>query len=333
MFTALDHADVVTGDEGRNILFGYGGDDHLIGNGGDDVIRGGIGADTLEGGDGVDWVRYLGSNSGVTVDLNADGSGFQSAANGDAQGDVLSGFENVYGSEFGDTITGDAGDNYLLGFGGDDSINAGDGRDTVRGGEGADTLDGGAGTDLLQYIDSNAGVTIDLNADGAGFQSASGGNAQGDVISGFENVYASDFNDVITGDNGRNIIYGYDGDDTIDGGDGKDAFRGGGGSDTFIFSTALGAGNVDRILDFVAADDEIWLGNTIFAGLTAGALAASQFHINGTGLAENADHRIIYENDTGHLYFDADGNGATEGIVFATLTSIPSVDEADFFVF
>ena len=328
-----DEGDTIIGNDDKNILFGYAGDDNIQGNGGDDVIRGGEGADTMDGGDGVDWLRYQGSVDGVTVDLTEDGAGFQSASDGDAEGDVISGFENVQGSDAGDTITGNDDKNYIIGYAGDDNIAGGAGSDTIRGGEGADTLDGGADADLLQYNGSSAGITIDLRADGAGFQSASGGDAQGDVISGFEHVYATNFADTLTGSDDRNILYGYDGDDTIDGGDGKDALRGGNGSDTFIFSTALSAGNVDRILDFSSAADTIHLASSIFTGLIGGALNASAFLINDTGLADDAAQRIIYETDTGHLYFDSDGNGAGEGIVFATLTNLPTIDETDFFVF
>lgn len=327
-----DAGDTIIGNDDKNILFGYAGDDNIQGNGGDDVIRGGEGADTMDGGDGVDWLRYQGSVDGVTVDLPEDGAGFQSASGGDAEGDVISGFENVQGSDAGDTITGNDDKNYIIGYAGDDNIAGSAGSDTIRGGEGADTLDGGADADLLQYNGSGAGITIDLRADGAGFQSASGGDAEGDVISGFEHVYATDHADSLTGSDDRNILYGYDGDDTIDGGDGKDALRGGNGADTFIFSTALGAGNVDRILDFSAAADSIQLAGSIFTGLIGGALDASAFLINDTGLADDAAQRIIYESDTGHLYFDSDGNGAAEGIVFATLTNLASIDETDFFV-
>ena len=48
----------------------------------------------------------------------------------------------------------------------------------------------------------------------------------------------------------------------------------------------------------------------MFAGLAAGALAAAAFATNLTGLATTTLQRIIYESDTGDLWFDADGSGA-----------------------
>jgi len=80
---------------------------------------------------------------------------------------------------------------------------------------------------------------------------ASRGDAEGDVFSGFENILGSDFNDVLTGDAGANVISGWDGndlilgedgDDELDGGDGDDDLRGGAGADTLVG----GAGN-DRL--------------------------------------------------------------------------------------
>ena len=211
-------------------------------------------------------------------------------------------------------------------------FDGGGGNDVIRGGVGADTLSGGDGYDIVQYAGSAAGVTIDLNADAFGFQLALGGDAEGDIISEFENVYGSNFDDVLIGNTDRNVLSGYSGNDVIEGGDGKDVFRGGAGEDTFVFKTALGAGNVDRILDFSAADDTIQIDSSVFAGLTAGALDAAQFVITSTGLAENETQRIIYESDAGHLHFDSDGSGAGVGIVFATLKAGLTIDETDFFV-
>ena len=327
-----DFDDVITGDAEDNYLIGNGGNDVIDGGAGADTIQGGAGADTLSGGEGIDILQYEGSTSGVTVDLNLDASGNQQASGGDAAGDVISGFETVYGSDFGDTITGDDQRNNLFGFDGDDFIDGGAQNDTIRGGAGADTLIGGDRVDLLHYLSSDAGVTVDLNEDASGLQQASGGHATGDVISEFENVYSSNFDDILIGNSGRNILYSYGGDDIIDGGDGNDVLRGGSGADTFVFTTALGEGNVDRITDFNVSEDIIQIDSSIFTGLTAGILDAVQFQINETGLAENALQRVIYDSNTGDLYFDRDGNGAEVGTVFATLSTNLTLDEDDFAV-
>src|SRR5207344_3315968 len=64
----------------------------LDGGAGDDVISGGAGADTLIGGTGIDTASYAASTQGVTVNLET-GTG----QGGNAQGDTLSGFENLTG--------------------------------------------------------------------------------------------------------------------------------------------------------------------------------------------------------------------------------------------
>ncbi len=326
-----DFGDTLTGDDNANYIIGSGGADLINGAAGNDLIRGGVGADVLIGGDGIDNLQYEGSDAGVTVDLSLDGVAQVSA--GDASGDIISGFENVSGSELSDMLTGNIERNFLLGLEGNDTIDGGGGNDVIRGGTGADHLVGGAGSDLLQYGGSTAGVSIDLNADGAGLQSASGGDAEGDVISEFEHIYATNFDDVLTGNEVRNILYSYDGDDTLDGGAGNDVLRGGAGEDTFVFSTAFGVGNVDRIIDFSASDDNIQLDSNVFVGLDTGGLDTLEFLTNGTGIAETAEQRIIYDDVTGNLFFDYDGNGAGESALFATLSSGLTLTEMDFFIF
>jgi len=206
------HDDVLAGDAGTNLLAGGAGNDTLYGRDGDDLLIGGAGADRLDGGSGVDWADYSGSGMGVTVDLTA-GTG----RGGDAEGDRLSGIENVAGSKYNDRLTGDAGANWL---------DAGDGHDHLRGGSGADRLDGGAGIDTADYAGSSAGVDVDLTT-GKGF----GGDAEGDTLSGIENLIGSDHADRLTGSAEDNQIDGGAGDDTIDGGSGDDWLTGGAGAD------------------------------------------------------------------------------------------------------
>lgn len=217
-----DYVDELIGDAGAN---------RLDGGGGGDILRGGAGADTLLGGagDGVDTASYRDSSAGVSVNLEAG-----TAASGDAEGDVLESIENLEGSGFDDTLTGDAGANELLGgdgadilFGGegDDRIFAGDGDDTLDGGMGADTLIGGSGRDTVSYLNSEAGVTIDLAAG-----TAAGGDAEGDVISGVEAATGSGEADSLTGNANNNLLSGGAGDDTLTGGQGNDTLLGGTGS-------------------------------------------------------------------------------------------------------
>lgn len=105
-----------------------------------------------------------------------------------------------------------------------DSLVGGAGNDTLAGGAGGDTLTGGGGDDLLDYSGSNRRVVVNLQA-----QTASGGHAAGDVISGFEQVAGSAFADVLTGTAGFNRIDGGAGTDLVQGGAGADLLSGGAG--------------------------------------------------------------------------------------------------------
>ena len=137
-------ADNLSGGNGNDVLVGYAGDDQLFGGDGDDSFEGGLGADRLEGGansasgagsDAGDTARYVRSTAAVSVNLNlaiAQGG----ATNSDSFGDILIDIENVVGSAFGDTLTGNTADNRLFGL---------DGTDTIRGGAGADVVVGDGG--------------------------------------------------------------------------------------------------------------------------------------------------------------------------------------------
>ncbi|MDQ8697724.1 DUF5801 repeats-in-toxin domain-containing protein [Hyphomicrobium sp. LHD-15] len=140
---------------------------------------------------------------------------------------------------------------------------------------------------------------------------------------------------------GTNINAG-GGNDILIGNGGNDALTGGSGNDIFVFSAPLnGATNVDTIHDFDAnpsgGQDLIYLDRSIFTTLSAGALSAAAFVANTSGNASNANQRIIFETDTGALYYDADGNGAGAKVQFATLNGFSggaasAIDHTDFFV-
>ncbi|PTW58862.1 T5SS/PEP-CTERM-associated repeat protein [Breoghania corrubedonensis] len=147
---------LIRGHDGNDQLIGLGGNDILRGEGGNDVLRGDTGADQLDGGAGTDWVSYIGSASGVNVDL---GDGLTETG-GDAEGDTLIAIEHVLGSSHDDTLTGDGGGNYLRGYGGNDTIAGGGGNDILRGEAGTDTFvfADNWGNDLL--LDFEDGVEI-----------------------------------------------------------------------------------------------------------------------------------------------------------------------------
>jgi serralysin len=155
--------DTLTGGAIADNLDGGSGDDRISGGGGDDQLIGGLGDDTVDGGAGVDLfniyvetLRPIGEGS--TVDL---ATGLTSGAIGN---DRISNVENILGSRYADTLTGDAGAN---------SINGNGGADTIVGGDGADTLSagfpelGGGAPDVIKGQATANGATISaVNLDG-----------------------------------------------------------------------------------------------------------------------------------------------------------------------
>ena len=310
--------DTIYGGDGNDQIFGAGGDDLLFGDSGNDVIGGGSGFDSLTGGDGTDTVGYFGSPAGVAVNLATSRT-----SGGDAAGDIIAGFENVEGSTHADYLAGDANANELIGHAGND---------TLDGGAGADMMTGGADNDTY-YVD-RAGDRV-IEAAGGGndtvIASASytlGAGQEIEVLRTFGSATTDPLN--LTGNEVANTLYGNAAGNVLDGKGGADLLRGYAGNDTFSFSTALGPGNVDTIVDFNPADDTIRLENAVFTGLAAGALAAGAF--NSGAAATQADDRIIYNSATGALLFDVDGAGGAAAVQFATLTGAPVIAATDFLV-
>jgi Ca2+-binding RTX toxin-like protein len=106
----------------------------------------------------------------------------------------------------------------------------------------------------------------------------------------------------------------------------------GAGKDTFVFNTAPNAlRNADTISDFNVAHDRIVLENAIFKTIGAsGPLLSSAFASNSTGIATDAKHRLIYERDTGELYYDSNGNQADGSVLIAKLVPNLSLTYRDF---
>jgi Ca2+-binding RTX toxin-like protein len=133
------------------------------------------------------------------------------------------------------------------------------------------------------------------------------------------------------GEAGSDRLVGDRGSDLLDGGLGADTLIGGAGKDGFRFSSALGEGNIDRIKDFEAGDDAILLDRAVFASVGAeGPLAPGAFHGSSAGVAEDEDDRIIYDTDSGALFYDADGAGALAAVQFARLGPKLQLSAADF---
>jgi Ca2+-binding RTX toxin-like protein len=269
---------------------------------------------------------------------------------------VLGGNDDLYDGRLGTvqgSIFGGAGTDRLYAGAGNDRLHGEYGNDILNGGTGADGMTGGLGDDVF-YADNAAdkvfeatnqgtdtvltSVTYALSAGqhveilGATSPTGTGAiNIAGNELA--QRINGNNAANLLSGNGGNDTLFGYGGNDVLAGGLGNDTLTGGLGNDYFVFNTTLNAlTNVDRIADFNMSADTIRLDNAVMSGLgtTLGTLTAGKFWKSTSGLAHDADDRIIYETDTGKLFYDANGKAGGGGILFATLAPNVVLTSADF---
>jgi Ca2+-binding RTX toxin-like protein len=329
----------------RITMTGVDSADLLLGTAGNDVLLGGVGIDVLAGGLGDD-TYYVQHSADVVIEAPGGGNDRVAALASYALGagsavEILEAITlsettplDLAGNELVNLVIGNAGANSLSGGGGDDVLIALGGDDQLFGDGGADRMYGGTGDDTY-YVGEAGDSVIETAGQGADLvlTTTSYTLAAGSEIERLEALlYYENTPMTLTGNEFANVVIGnYGGMNWIDGRGGNDILTGGSRADNFVFSTALGAGNVDVIQGYHFSFDRIRLDDAVFVGLAPGALAAGAFAV-GTAAAD-ADDRIIYDGVSGALYFDADGNGAGAAIQFATLNGAPPyVSANDFYV-
>jgi Ca2+-binding RTX toxin-like protein len=352
-------ADVLVGTIRGDTLFGLIGDDTLYGLDGNDTLNAGTGLNAIYGGNGIDFASYSTATSGIILYLG--GGAANTAA---AKGDDYFSIEGFIGSQFADiigvgvaeltfdrnsgafvpsfngnvisTVFGLGGNDWLIGGLGADTLIGGDGNDVLLGGQNADRLDGGSGLDVAYYRDAKSSIIASLILGSGTF-----GEAYGDTYLDVENVWGSDYNDIVTGDHSAGQVYGFGGNDSLSGLDGNDVFYGGSGSDTLlggdgadaffylawrdqtnIFGTRELAEGGDRFEDFASGTDRIilsrhWFG---FGNIGGPAAALTETHANFVTNGNVATGRpsLIWNNTARSLSFDADGTGATQAVLLGT---------------
>jgi len=219
------------------------------------------------------------------------------------------------------------------------------GADRIDGGLGADTMEGGQGNDI--YVVEDAGDTV-VEVAGGGTDRVSsvidhtladnvevlrlvGSAVFGGGNGGNNAIYGTGLDNELAGNAGNDKLFGQGGDDRLNGGLGNDLLNGGTGEDTFVFDL-LGAGR-DRIADFAAGIDAIEFDAAVFTGLVAdvdGTLLDGMFRL-GT-VARDADDRILYDQATGRLFYDADGTGSGARVQVAILTGAPVLTASDILI-
>lgn len=272
--------DTFEGNAGHDSFVGGGGDDTFNGGDGEDYFEGGAGTDVFNGGNDRDVVSYsdayynTGALHGITVNVGAgtvdDPWGFT---------DTFSDIEEFRGTQFADTMIGDAGEQFFTGLGGADVFDGGDGEDMVRydrdarqGGTRAIDADLEAGTarDGFGYTDTLTNI-----------ESIRTGNANDTVRgSSVANYIRTDGgNDTLDGRGGDDELEGRDGNDTLIGGAGADILNGGDGNDTASYATAtvgvtanLGDANLNT---GDAEGDEYWEIENLFGSVYSDILTGN----------------------------------------------------------
>lgn len=268
-----------------------------------------------------DTVTYASATAPITVSLaigvqqNTGGAGL----------DTLINIENLVGSSFNDNLIGNTKNNSLNGRAGNDTLDGGVGSDSMIGGLGNDSfvvnVVGDVVTENLNEgtdtVNSSVTYTLSANVENLTLTGASPINGTGN---GLVNT--------ITGNAANNQLNGGAGNDTINGGIGIDSLTGGIGNDIFRFTTT---GQIDTVTDYNVANDTIQLENAIFTKLTTtGTLAAAQFRI-GAQAADSNDF-IVYNNITGALSYDANGNGVGAMVTIAMIGVGLNMTNADIVV-
>ncbi|MEC9235659.1 MAG: calcium-binding protein, partial [Pseudomonadota bacterium] len=273
----------IYGGTGDDTIYADAGDDTLYGDSGADVILGGAGSDTIYGGaeddtiylssDGVADTYDAGTGSDTLnalqlttgIDINLDDAGNQTITDfgggtTNIGADVISGFQNVKGSNFDDLIQGDALNNSLRGNDGDDTVYGHDGNDYLEDGYGADTIYGGDGDDVIvlygdndsdivyagidQTTDNDTGDELRFNKLGGDVvinlmtNTVTSNKGYVDYIYGIENITLND-------DTGDDTVYGNAASNTITGADNNDYINGGAGEDWLYGHDESGGLSVD----------------------------------------------------------------------------------------
>jgi len=262
-----DGNDTITGGKWNDTLYGDNGNDSLLGGNGNDTMDGGAGNDTLSGQGGFDSADYRSAASAIRLTMDKIANDGRVAV---GEKDNVLDAEQLLGSIYNDTITGDAGTNQIYGGAGNDEVHAGGGNDSVYGGPGSDKLFGGDGNDTIKGDDGNdllggengndsldgglgadgiygnaGNDTADYSARTANLSLTQDGkandgqtNEQDNVATDVETIKGGSGNDLIAAPTAEiyiaNAFYGNGGNDTLNGSAGIDTLDGGAGNDRLI---------------------------------------------------------------------------------------------------
>jgi Ca2+-binding RTX toxin-like protein len=224
--TTFSHITSFVGSNHGDTIFGSSGSDSILGGSGNNLFYASLGTDTLNGGVGgtntIDFIND--TTAAVVVNLTND------SVTGYGTGTLVN-FQNVIGSNAGNTITGSAGNNNITG---------GTGADLFYVSAGTDTINGISGNDTLAFTNMTLGQTINL---GTGSSTDTLGDRTN--FSNITNFNGSNHNDTIFGSTGNDIVIGGTG--------GANLFYASLGTDSLDGGTA----NASNTIDFALASSAV----------------------------------------------------------------------------
>ena len=312
--------DAIAGEGGKDYILGGAGNDSIDGGAGDDTIDGGEGNDTIAGGEGDDFIKGGVGNDiihGDDISVQTYGNEIHHQMYGNDTIDGGEGSNIMHGGDGTDFVSfassthpvtaclvegtakhGDDIDHFydfegIIGSDYDDSLYGNDQDNTFIGGLGNDIIDGGVDSNnTVSYISAKSGVVVSLVS-----EATNSGGAGNDTLTNIQNLIGSDHGDFLTGNDFSNILTG---------GVGADTMSGGLGNDTFHYSSTGQGG--DTITDFTSGDVFKF---EIAGGFSSDAQYESVDSYDGTAGGSSGAH-FIFAEDTGKLWYDADGSGTAE---------------------
>jgi hypothetical protein len=201
--------------------------------------------------------------------------------------------------------------------------------ETIGGGDGSRSSGGGSSPPTLHATPGNPAHSPELTAMNRQTRKTS-------IIRIYANFSRGrlELRQVIFISKKRDSITGTDQGEIIAGGGGKNRLTGGGGPDAFLFETPgrFGEKTADRITDFNSAEgDKIAISRDAFEGVDRVRFKV----VSGKRDARKAgrsNKNFVYDDKSGMLYYDANGNkkGWGDGGAFAKLLGVPDIERSDF---
>ncbi|MBR8828208.1 MAG: FG-GAP repeat protein [Gomphosphaeria aponina SAG 52.96 = DSM 107014] len=252
-----------------------------------------------------------------------------------------------------DKLIGNAGNDLLNGGNDDDELIGNAGNDLLNGGSGADIMIGGKGDDIFKVENAqdvvaealNSGTdlvfslitrTLGNNQENLTLEGSLPINGTGNTLA---NVITGNLKENnLTGLGGNDQLVGQAGNDILTGGTGNDILTGGTGKDILTGGTwsdrfyyNFPTEGIDTISDFKKAE-----GDKIYisaAGFKGGLVAGPlpSDKFVVGSAALDSGDRFIYNN--GALFYDVNGSGSGNQVQLATLTGAPVIAASDIIIF